>query len=171
MSWASRLSFYSLRRTMEWWHDGEIIKSLRHFRFACLIGFCMSLRQHPCSISWGQCCLHGWSKPLRKASPLCTARGIPSRSEVPSAPPLLPGRVPRTSQSSGFMRHLTHRHGWSMGCPGSWAVRRAGSGICAHGLEDEDKPALAHVLPAPFQPALRATVNGALMGRGISTPF
>lgn len=24
MSGASRLSFYSLRRTMEWWHDGEI---------------------------------------------------------------------------------------------------------------------------------------------------
>lgn len=38
-----------------------------------------------------------------------------------------------------------------MGSLGSWTVRKAGSSICAHGLEDEDRPALAHALPVPFQ--------------------
>ena len=121
-----------------WW---GIIKSLRDFRFACLVWYgCLSFstRLHPeVSVAFKD------GQDPKSSPPCITFQDAEGCSLDAECLQHLPGRGLRTSPEFWLHAILNTLARWSVGCLSSWAVRRAGSGICAHSLEA--RPALAQL--------------------------
>lgn len=99
-------------------------------------------------------CLCGWTRPLREANPTSTACQD-AEGFHPGADSLQNHHPPGALRSSlelwvhEILDNLAH---WARGLLRQLS-REGRERFCAYGLKDEDRPTLAHALPAPFHPA------------------